>query len=247
MQLDLFNCKTAQSSVWSVKIGGKTISYTLRKSARARHVWLRFGIGTGLEVVAPARMPLAELDRILLNKSSWIGRHTALPGAEAPVRLQPLGNGSKLRYLGVEHKLRVHVNGSAGNVRIAGGEILAEVPPGGPEVVKEVLEDWYKKMARKVIGEKVNKLSNGRKVGRVCIRDQKTRWGSCSAKGNLSFNWRLIMAPPRVIDYLVIHELTHLDQPDHSKKFWNKVAARCPDYEEREAWLKTHGLGLWPA
>ena len=181
------------------------------------------------EVVAPARMPVPlKLDRILLNKSSWIGRHSALPGAEAPVRLQPLGNGSKLRYLGAEHKLRVHVNGSAGNVRIAGGEILAEVPPGGPEVVKEVLEDWYKQMARKVIGEKVNKLSNGRKVGRVCIRDQKTRWGSCSAKGNLSFNWRLIMAPPRVIDYLVIHESTHLDQPDHSKKVLEQGCCPLP-------------------
>ncbi len=248
MQLDLFGQRAATSSVWTVKIDGKTISYTLRKSARARHVWLRLGIGTGLEVVAPARMPLKELDQILANKRAWIERHMTLPKTERPLRLRPLGNGSKIKYLGEERLLRVRINGSAGSVRMAGDEVFMEAPtPGGPEVVKELLEEWYKKMARKVIIEKIRKLSNGRKIGRVAIRDQKTRWGSCSAKGNLSFNWRLVMAPPRVIDYLIIHELTHIEQPDHSKKFWARVAAQCPDYEEREAWLKTHGLTLWPA
>ncbi len=247
MQLDLFGRKAANSSVWTVKIDGKTISYTLRKSARARHVWLRLGIGTGLEVVAPERMPLKELDQILANKRAWIERHVALPRTEKPLRLKPLGNGSKIKYLGEDRLLRVRINGSAGSVRMAGEEVLMEAPPGGPEVVKELLEEWYKKMARKVIIEKIRKLSNGREVGRICIRDQKTRWGSCSAKGNLSFNWRLVMAPPRVIDYLIIHELTHLEHPDHSKKFWARVASRCPDFEEREVWLKTHGLTLWPA
>jgi predicted metal-dependent hydrolase len=106
------------------------------------------------------------------------------------------------------------------------------------------ITDWNITTPRKVLADKVARLSSGRKVGRILIKDQKTRWGSCSSKGNLNFNWRLIMAPPRVIEYLVIHELTHLEHPDHSKRFWNKVAKRLPDYAESEVWLKEHGRGL---
>lgn len=79
---------------------------------------------------------------------------------------------------------------------------------------------------------------------RITIRDQKTRWGSCSAKGTLSFNWRLMLAPPAVLDYVVVHELCHLTHMDHSKAFWSLVESICPDYRTHRKWLKDHGQEL---
>lgn len=248
MQLDLFapTKNSLSQGLWTVRIDGRPVNYTLKRSAKARHVWLRVGIGTGLEVVAPARMSLRDLDKVLEKKARWIQKQLTRAGlTEMTVRNRPLKDGSKIPYLGEDHPLRVLVDhGRAASVKLAGGDIVAEVPDGGRDALKGAVEAWYKKMARKVILDKVERLSDGKKIGMVSIRDQKTRWGSCSARGNLSFNWRLIMAPHRVIDYLVIHELTHLEHPNHSKRFWAKVAMRCPGYEQSEAWLKEHGRGL---
>ncbi|HEY3347373.1 MAG TPA: SprT family zinc-dependent metalloprotease [Nitrospirota bacterium] len=230
--------------VWSVVLGGRRVAYTLRRSARSRNVWLRFGIGTGLEVVAPMRMSMVSLESVIAKKSRWLLNQLDRAGVAERVRkAREPRDGAVLPYMGTEYTLRVELAEDA-SVRISGDEIHAALPDASVENLREVLREWYKKMARVVIPERVNQLSNGKKVGSVSIRDQKTRWGSCSSKGNLSFNWRLAMAPPRIIDYMIIHELCHLDQPDHSAKYWAKVEKLCPDYKEREAWLKEHGRGL---
>ncbi|HEX7557121.1 MAG TPA: M48 family metallopeptidase, partial [Leptolinea sp.] len=80
----------------------------------------------------------------------------------------------------------------------------------------------------------------------ISIRSQRTRWGSCSTRGTLSFNWRLIMAPPEVLDYVVVHELAHLKERNHSKKFWAVVALYCPHYLKYRAWLKQNQAAMWP-
>ena len=244
-QLDLFvSAKSNPTSVPTVRLlDGRTVSYTLKRSARAKNVWLRIGIGTGLEVVAPARMPLRELSGAIEKKSAWIQRHLARAGQAEGVKRPVLKDGAVVPYMGEERRLRVLISrGMLNTVKMVSGEIIAAVPD--VSGLKDTLEAWYKKMARKVIVAGVERLANGRKFGRISIKDQKTRWGSCSSKGNLNFNWRLIMAPPRVIDYLIIHELTHLEHQDHSKRFWDKISKRFPDYEESETWLKEHGRGL---
>ncbi len=246
-QLDLFvHAKVNACPGTAVRLAdGRTVSYTLKRSARAKNVWLRIGIGTGLEVVAPEKMPLRELGGVLEKKSSWIQRHLSRLEKTGVRSRRVLKDGSALPYMGEERPLRVLVSrGMLTAVRLINGEIVAAVPEDDQELLVSALMDWYRKMARKVIVDKVGRLANGHKVGRIMIKDQKTRWGSCSSKGNLNFNWRLIMAPPKVIDYLVVHELTHLEHPNHSKRFWNKVAKRFPDYAESEAWLKEHGRGL---
>jgi predicted metal-dependent hydrolase len=113
-------------------------------------------------------------------------------------------------------------------------------------LLREAVEAWYRQEAHRVISEKAQALAAqyGVGFGRISIRAQKARWGSCSSRRNLSFNWRLILAPPEILDYIVIHELTHLTEMSHSRRFWTLLGARCPDYRQHESWLKKNGATL---
>lgn len=113
-------------------------------------------------------------------------------------------------------------------------------------VQRTALENRYKEAARSYIPKRVAyyHAMTGGDYRRIAIRDQKTRWGSCSSKGTLSFNWRLMLAPPAVLDYVVVHELCHLTHMDHSPAFWQTVEAVCPDYRSLRKWLKEHGNEL---
>ena len=108
------------------------------------------------------------------------------------------------------------------------------------------LEAIYRKAAREYFPKRVSHYAHmlGVTYGKISIRDQKTRWGSCSSEGNLSFNWRLILAPPDVLDYVVIHELCHRKEMNHSKEFWALVESLMPDYKERRKWLRENGKNL---
>lgn len=111
---------------------------------------------------------------------------------------------------------------------------------------REALQKRYVEAAKEYFPKRVAYFQQftGGTYTRITIRDQKTRWGSCSAKGTLSFNWRLMLAPPAILDYVVVHELCHLTHMNHSKAFWDAVAAVCPDYLSARKWLREHGHEL---
>lgn len=113
-------------------------------------------------------------------------------------------------------------------------------------VQRNALEERYKEAARSYIPQRTAyyQTITGGEYHRITIRDQKTRWGSCSSKGTLSFNWRLMLAPPAILDYVVVHELCHLTHMNHSPAFWQAVEAAYPDYRSARAWLKEHGSEL---
>ena len=113
-------------------------------------------------------------------------------------------------------------------------------------VQRTALENRYKEAARSYIPQRVAyyHAKTGGTYHHITIRDQKTRWGSCSSKGTLSFNWRLMLAPPSILDYVVVHELCHLTHMDHSSAFWHAVEEICPDYRNARKWLKEHGNEL---
>jgi len=108
---------------------------------------------------------------------------------------------------------------------------------------REVFISWYKERALEAIPERVEFYAkmNGYKYNKINITDATTRWGSCGVSGNLNFNWKLIMAPLSVVDYVVVHELAHLEEKHHGEKFWNKVKLMIPNYEEKDRWLKENG------
>jgi len=115
---------------------------------------------------------------------------------------------------------------------------------GQPKILdKENPEEWQKKFARVYLIERAQQLAekNNLKFNRIFIRSQRTRWGSCSSKRNISLNWRLIKTPKEVIDYVILHELTHLKEMNHSKDFWNNLESKIPNYKELRLWLKRHG------
>lgn len=233
---------------WTVVLDGRAVPYSLRISPRARKVWLKVDSGGGLEVVVPRRMPLSGLDGIIKEKAGWIlGKIRSAETERARAARPRFRNGAMLPYLGELYRLEVVEDGHAPpSATLVHGRIRACVaPPGREPSVRDAVVGWYKAEAERYISHRVKRLGNGSKVRGISIRDQKTRWGSCSSSGRLNFNWRLIMTPPGVVDYLVIHELVHLERPDHSKEFWKRVEARCPDYHEHEAWLKGEGRGLF--
>lgn len=114
------------------------------------------------------------------------------------------------------------------------------------QAIKEVLVKWYRQRFAEIVKERIEKYSLQLKATpcKVVIKDQKTRWGSCSKKGNINLNWRLIMAPLHVIDYVVVHQLCHLKVMNHSKDFWNLVVSILPDYHESRKWLNVNGNRL---
>lgn len=126
------------------------------------------------------------------------------------------------------------------------GELRLFVDSQAPESLRNALEAWYRRQGRRVFAERVAywNAQFGFSYGRIAIRDQKSRWGSCSRQGNLNFNWRLLLAPLAVLDYIVIHELAHLKEGNHSPRFWALVAEKCPNYREQRDWLRQHGPEL---
>ncbi len=148
---------------------------------------------------------------------------------------------SRVLFRGKEYPVRVVADGNPrSKVRLEGGEALVLVPRAAPREVRKALDAWYKAEATVVIKQSVWRMSRrlGLTYNSIMIRNQRTRWGSCSSLGNLSFNFKLASAPQEVIDYVVLHELMHLKEPNHSKRFWSLVEAQCPEYRRHRLWLK---------
>lgn len=168
---------------------------------------------------------------------------------EDDVRLK-LENGDALYFLGEKRLLTViRENRKRGKAKMVMERILLWVSyEADYEEKRSLLEKWYRKEAAAVLSEKAAFYASLLAVTykEIHIKDQKSRWGSCSSLGNMNFNWRIIMAPESVCDYVVIHELCHLKHMDHSERFWGVVGSICPGYKQYRKWLKDHGKELYP-
>jgi len=196
-----------------------------------------------LTVRAPLQMKEADIRRFIQAKADWIKRKQARVRNEAlaPRQYQYV-DGETFWYLGVEIPLRLVRNQKPALVMDGVFRLAKSAQP----KAESVFTAWYRKQARRVLTERVSYFARNHdlKPGKLRISSARTRWGSCSAKGTLSFTWRLVMAPPEVIDYVVVHELCHLKEMNHSKTFWERVEAILPDYKRRRKWLKNHGKFL---
>jgi predicted metal-dependent hydrolase len=155
--------------------------------------------------------------------------------------------GEKFLFLGKHYDLKIIKNGrKIPKIFFENGVFYLETEILDYEKSKKAMEKWYRSIAGRIIDDRVELLSQ--KLGSfprsAKAKEQKARWGSCTSRGDLYFNWRLAMAPPGIIDYIVVHELCHLIQRDHSRRFWNLVGSILPDFKKRKKWLKENGLKL---
>ena len=190
----------------------------------------------GVQVVLPQRAPRREAAAAVAELRPWIERRLAeAAAARARVACEP----GTVPYLGAA--LRVCLQEGRSRVHRRDGELL--VPAGDP---RTALERWYRRAAREEIALRLGPVTAalGHRHRGLTIRNQRTRWGSCSSTGTMSFNWRLLLAPEPVLDYVVEHEVAHLEVMDHSKRFWSLLESRVPDWRDHAAWLRRYGSTL---
>jgi predicted metal-dependent hydrolase len=218
--------------------GVEEVAYRVRRSERARRVRVTIDPARGVEVVLPRRASEREAAAAIRELRPWIERRMAeLAGARAAVAAR----GETVPYLGRGLSL---VNDSSTRSRVARRGDTLLVPEG--EARAPALERWYRRAARAEISLRLDEACSlaGTSYSRLTIRGQRTRWASCSRTGAMSFNWRLLLAPEEVLDYVVWHEVCHLTVMDHSPRFWRLVASRIPGYREQVRWLRINGATL---
>lgn len=227
-----------------MEIGGRLVAVTLKPNARARRFILRMEkSGSGARVTMPASASTLDALDFVRRHSDWIAERIGampMPVPFAPDALIPLR--------GVEHRI-VHAPGRRGTVIVLNQENggVAELHvSGGEDHLARRLKDWLKREAKRDLTAAVERYATLLDVrhGRISLRDQSSRWGSCSSNGTLSFSWRLILAPSDILDYVAAHEAAHLIEMNHSPAFWAHVKRVCPHTQASKRWLKANGAGL---
>lgn len=204
----------------------------------------------GVSAKAPLKMRLSTIVEFVESKRSWLQKHVnSLPAPKPAITFE---TGASVDVFGDNLELRV-MQGQSGKPIIDHGNLILPVKQSHLELevtVKNKLITWYKKLALQTLEESVEHYAQRMQVPAnkrlsIHVRDYKRRWGSCDQKGDLSFNWRIAQAPLEVFDYVVVHELAHCHEFNHSKRFWNIVAQQMPDWKERQHWLSQHGADLY--
>jgi predicted metal-dependent hydrolase len=212
------------------------LEYSVRRSARARRVLVTVDPATGVEVVLPRRAAEREAAAAIVELRPWIEKRLREASA---VREALAARGASVPFLG--RTLELLPQPGRTRVHRRGDSLL--VPAGDHRLA---LERWFRRVAREEIAGRLDRAAavTGLAYTGLTIRNQRTRWASCSAEGKMSFNWRLLLAPEEVVDYVVWHEVCHLEVHDHSPRFWRLLASHCPEYKTHSAWLRRHGATL---
>lgn len=219
-------------------LGNRKVPLAVLRRKGAVNMTLRFDpIDDTVRLVLPYRVALAEGLEFVESRMEWLQTHLE----RLPPRI-PFADGHSIPLHGAPHAIR-HVPEARRGVWIEDQAIHIS---GGGEHLPRRLRDFLKESARKRITEtaQVKASQIGAKIGRISMKDTKGRWGSCTPYGDLAFSWRLILAPPHVLDYVVAHEVAHLQELNHSARFWRLVAKLTLHTAEAKSWLRRHGAGL---
>jgi predicted metal-dependent hydrolase len=202
--------------------------------------------GEKVKVTVPSNLSDQRIKTLIQQKTVWIKQKLQLQRESSPVKPKEYVSGETFQYLGKNYRLK-RLSGPSEGVKMKSGYLVITASEGASnDSVRASLEGWYKRLALSKLTEKTHRYAAfiGLEVGQVTVRDFKARWGSCYLSGDIAYNWRIIMAPQKVIDYVVVHELCHLLEHNHSSKYWKHVEAVARDYKECREWLKLYGSSL---
>lgn len=207
-------------------------------------------VGISVIVTVPKSVSDRRIEDLVRQRTNWIRQKLKLLSETPPSKPKEYVNGEAFTYLGRNYRLKRTV-APISDVKLKNGYLQVPIPPDTSKgaikpTVKSSLESWYKAHALIRLTDKTKRYA---KIIGVCpkaitVRDYKSRWGSCSASGIITYNWRIIMAPHRIVDYVVVHELSHLLEHNHSPKYWRHVENVIADYSDCREWLKLNGSNL---
>ncbi len=245
MKLGFFNARPAKrqsSHTRSFEIAGRALPLIITQNPRAKRLTLRIQPGgRGLKVTVPPHVSEGEVNDFVERNRLWLKSKLDLVPDKPEVR-----EGIKIPIRGVNH-LIVRRSGRGVTHTEMGADGSARIVVFGDEkFVRRRVADFLKKEAKREIEQLVARHSSkvGRRAKAIRFRDTTSRWGSCTSDGNLSFSWRIMMAPPQVINYLVAHEVAHLKEMNHSARFWALCKELCPETDKCKSWLKRNGNKL---
>jgi len=228
--------------------------YQLRISARAKHARITIKPSRQIEVVLPLGMPKSEADKLVLQQQQWISRTLMRMQRQAPVmekmlpaNIELLAIGKKIQVVYVAMQKNPLIwNQETLQLSVSNDAVCSDTVCSDDAGVPKLLRDWLKIYAKEYLPDLLKKIAADMQVDyrAVSVRLQKARWGSCSMRGNISLNAKLLLLPPEVVRYVLVHELSHLKHMNHSAVFWHYVEKFEPDYREKRSELRRLSMGL---
>lgn len=225
-----------------LQIQGRTFTCQVNRVKR-KTVQIKLLAPDQLQIAAPTRTTLSQLETMVLTKAEWIVRQAEkLEALSATTINSAVVEGSQVLYLGTPYTIVIK-RATQPEAYCYNNILSISCPWDGSRTAETILKDWYIASATAIFKEKTSFWAPrlGVTPQRITIKDQKTRWGSCSSTRTITYNWRVVMAPPAVQNYLVVHELSHMLVPNHSPRFWQLVETILPDYKIHRKWLKDNG------
>jgi predicted metal-dependent hydrolase len=200
-----------------------------------------------VKVTVPKNLSDQRIEELIKNRTVWIRQKLKIQTETIRPKDKEYVNGETFSYLGRNYRLKC-LSGGSGEAKLTNGYLtvwLAKDASGAASggCVRQSLQQWYQSRALEKLKEKTKRYSAilGVSPQSVGVKEYKARWGSCSSSGDVTYNWRIIMAPHHIVDYIVVHELCHLLEHNHGPKYWKHVKSVVPDYKECREWLKVNG------
>lgn len=227
-------------------IEGNNFVVEIKRTSRRKSATIKVEEGL-VVIVVPETLCQDKITKLLVDKNKWIKEKIALHHQAQAASNKQYVSGECFSYLGRNYRLKVN-KGLYQPVKLHQGHFTVTLLKGAdnPDMIKDSLSSWFKQRAKAKLEEKIDRYAEiiGVNYTSVGIKSYKSRWGSCSPEGEIDFNWLIIMAPNRIVDYVVAHELCHLIHHDHSSKFWRELERVMPDYANSKEWLKLNGSSL---